>query len=90
MKVVNFNRQVVSVAGTSVTSARIFSRSAGISRTSTLPTGSWRMLGRKGRGIPCPASVMIVNDASIECTNRVLTVTLDDIDGRDDVLASPA
>jgi len=90
MKAVNFNRRVVNVAGASVTSARTFSTSAGISRTSTLPTGSWRVLGCKGRRIPCPAPVMIVNDASIEGTDRVLTVTLDDIDGRDDVLASPA
>lgn len=90
MKVVNFNRRVVSVAGTSVTSARIFSTSAGISRTFTLPTGSWRVLGRKDPGIPCPAPVVIVHGASIECTDRVLIVTLDGIHGRDDVLASPA
>jgi len=34
--------------------------------------------------------VIIMNGASIERTDRVMTVTLDDIDGRDDVLASPA
>ena len=90
MRAVNVDRRVVNVAGTHVTSARIFSTSAGISRTSTLPTGSWRVLGRKGPPIPCAAPVIIMNGASIERTDRVMTVTLDDIDGRDDVLTSPA
>ena len=90
MKVVIFDRRVVSVAGTSVTSARIFSTSAGISRTFTSPTGSWRVLGRKDPGISCPAPVLIVHGASIECADAVRTVTLDGIHGRDDVLASPA
>ena len=90
MKVVNFNRRVVNVAGTSVTSPRIFSTSAVISRTSTLPTGSWRVLGRKDPGISCPAPVLIVHGASIECADPVRTVTLDGIHGRDDVLALPA
>ena len=90
MKVVNFNRRVVNVAGTCVTSARIFSRSAVISRTSTLPTGSWRVLIRKGPGIPCSAPVRIVKGALIVCTPPVRTVTLDGIHRRDDVLASPA
>ena len=40
--------------------------------------------------MPCRAPVMNVNGASIERTDRVLTVTLDGIDGRYDVLASPA
>src|SRR6516225_9934749 len=90
MKVVSFNRRVVNVAGTSVTSARIFSTSAMISRTSTLPTGSWRVLIRKGPGIPCSAPVRIVQGALIVCTPPVRTVTLDGIHRRDDVLASPA
>ncbi len=90
MKVVIFTRRVVSVAGTSVTSAASSAGRLGslARRRRRLDRGVCSVA--RTQGISCPAPVLIVHGASIECADPVRTVTLDGIHGRDDVLASPA